>query len=207
MNNWTIFYTYHNDPIHLHHLKLSNSNNTIIPLNIKNNLPKKNAWKNSDLLIRNQIKNYIQDIKTNNIAIIEYDVLVKENLPNIHIDSIFGKNIKYPGKHNWHWFREIHKLENLKNSALGITPFALIYMNSEHLMRWVHREYDSLYLKNISNELRIGTIFNHCKFSIKSMNFPNVFSNVAMKNKRITEEQLLLKTNSKIYHPIKNYYA
>lgn len=204
---WTIFYSFHDKAIHLDSLKKSNPNATIIPLNIKNKYPSYFAWRNCDLLVRNEIKKYYSKIKTNNIALVEYDVLINEELPDTNIESIFCKNIKYKHIHkNWCWFKEINRLDDLKDSCIGILPFALIFMNFEHLKILLDKKYDNLYEKDIISELRLGTIFNSAGCDIKEYNYPNMLSRQFLKNNKITEYELINRQDSKIYHPVKNHY-
>jgi hypothetical protein len=93
MNKWTIIYCYFNQPIHEKYLKDSNPDSDIILADISNNLPKKYAWRNTDKLVRQWLQKNIDKIHTNNIAIIEWDVLITKKLPDLNIDGIYCKYI------------------------------------------------------------------------------------------------------------------
>jgi len=207
MNNWTIFYSFHDTPLHLDFVEKSNPYADVIPLNIKNEYTQHFAWRNSDNLVRNKVRQQIDRIKTHNVAIAEYDVLINEALPEINIDSIYCKKImRLDNNKNWHWFKETNRLGPLKEFALGLFPMGFLIMNIEHLNIWIDHQYDFLYEENIFCELRLGTVFNHSKCSIKEYDYPNILTRMALKNQNIPEQDLVDRQNSRIYHPVKNQY-
>jgi hypothetical protein len=206
-NSWTIFYSFHDTPIHLSFLQKSNPQANIIPIDISNNFSQHFAWRNSDNLVRDKIKEHINSIRSQNIAIAEYDVLIKESLPNLNIDAVYCKKIMRLDKNkNWHWFRENSRLGPLKSFALGIFPMGFFLLNIEHLKYWLDSKYDFLYKENIFCELRLGTILNHAGSSIKEYNYPNILTRSALKHQNLEESILVSRQDSKIFHPVKNTY-
>jgi hypothetical protein len=206
-NSWTIFYSFHDTPIHLSSLRLSNPEANIIPLNITNNFSQHFAWRNSDNLVRDRIKEHIDSIRSQNIAIAEYDVLIKEQLPDINVDAVYCKKIMRLNQNkNWHWFKEINRLGSLEPFALGLFPMGFFILNIEHIKCWLDSKYDFLYEENIFCELRLGTILNHAGFPIKEYNYSNILTRSALKHQNLEESIFINRQNSRIYHPVKNKY-
>lgn len=189
---WTILYTDHQKQfIHYNHLIKSNPDANIIKVDISNNLDKKYIWRNSDLLIRSWLKNNRDSIVTNNIAIIEWDVLVKQKLPDTQIIGLQAKNIIKPNR-KWWWFKDKYKLEHYSKYALGAAPLAVLFMSARCIDILLESSFDCLYQKDIFSELRIPTILNSRNITITSYSMPNVDS-----------KKTMLKSEAGIYHPIK----
>lgn len=192
-NKWTIIYFYHDKPIHYHHLIKSNPNANILLGDISNNYNKHYCWRNCDNLFRKWIKNNLDQISTNNIAILEWDVLVSCKLPDININGLFGKDV-ITRDQNWVWFRDCYKLSKYKNYAIGLSPLAVLFMDKITLTTWTSDEFDAIYTKDIFSELRLPTLLNSKNISINSFPMNNVdWRNIIKYNSSIPD----------IYHPIK----
>lgn len=191
---WSIIYTDHqNKFIHLDHLTKSNPTAQILLANIENKLNPKFAWRNSDSLYRLWLKNNINKIKYNNIAILEWDVLVSKTLPNICVEGLIVKQINNPRINpKWYWFKQLNSLEKYSKYAMGITPLAVMFMNKQCIDILLDKEFDTLYDKDIFCELRLPTILNSKNIKIIKYPLPDVDWN---------DTVFTLKPS--IYHPIK----
>ena len=194
-NKWDIIQTFHNEPIHLDHLKKSNPKANILLANISKynaDFKIKYRWRNSDIFIRRWIRDNRKDINSANIAIIEWDVLITQKLPDLNINGLLGKNIQY--QNNWYWFKESHLLGKYQQYSIGITPLCILFMDQKCIDAWIDPEFDVLYSSDIFCELRLPTILNSrgIKISRIPLSLPNV-STLKSQYKNIPD----------IYHPIK----
>lgn len=195
-NKWTIIYTFHNECLHFDHLQKSNPDAECLKSDISNNFSSDFAWRNSDGLIRNWLKNNIDSIKTNNVAILEWDTLITKQLPNMLIDGVFGKFVRpYKDYSHWYWFRDKWKLDHLEPYACGLLSFGFLMLNKEAIKIWISADFDFLYEKDIGCELRLGTIFKYSNIKMNEMQFPNIMEG----QKKITVD---LKRPD-YYHPVK----
>lgn len=97
INNWTVIYCDHNNQfIHLDHIKKSNPNAQILLADISDdyNYNKGDCWRNWDFLLREWLRDHICEIDNNNVAVLEWDVLITKELPNITITGLIGKHKK-----------------------------------------------------------------------------------------------------------------
>lgn len=191
---WTILYTDHKKQyIHYHHLLQSNPDSNIIKVDISNNYQCKFAWRNADKLVREWLKNNKSNIRTENIIILDWDVLVTEKLPSSKIVGLQGADvITLRNKPRWNWFKDLHKLGQYKSYAIGVAPLAVLFMNIECVNIWLDSEFDHLYEQDIFSELRLPTILNSRKVPINKYHLPKVH----WKHTRLKQEP-------GIYHPIK----
>lgn len=195
--NWTIIYSdYKKELLHLDHLKNSNPDATILVCDISQYsfLDSKYCWKNNDALIRNWIRANRHLIKTPNILLIEWDVLVTKKLPPIKVDGLMVKNIHSPVTNNWYWFKESNLLGPYQKNRIGITPFGVMMMNQNCIDTWIDHEFDPLYCANINCELRFPTLINSRQIPISQIPF-------SMPNVSATKSEY--KNIPDIYHPIK----
>jgi hypothetical protein len=190
---WTVIYTDHNKKfIHLNHLERNNPDAQILLADTSNKFSRNFAWRNGDLLVREWLKNNYDKILYDNIAILEWDVLVNTKLPSQKITGLIGKQIYYP-KNNWYWFSEINLLEDYKQYALGIVPFGVLFMDKKSIDVLLDSRFDFLFNKNIYSELRLPTILNSRNIKINSLFMPHVsYLPVHFMNEQ------------HIYHPIKS---
>jgi hypothetical protein len=191
---WTIIYSDHNNKfIHLDYLTRSNPDSQILLADISNNYDPKFCWRNGDFLIRQWLQKYIDIVHHNNIALLEWDVLVSQTLPSIQVDGLIGKNVKYRDKNpKWPWFKEIDRLDNYSQYSIGVAPLGVLFLNKECLEILLDSEFDDLYQKDIFSELRLPTILNSRNIKISSYFLPDV-----------EWYQMPVKTNPGIYHSVK----
>lgn len=182
--HWTILYTHHGRPIHLEHIQKYNPNAQIISINwIEQKYrqefdQKQYAWRNCDKQIRLWLKDNIDVIKHNNVAILEWDVLLTKELPNLHIDKFYANLIKTPNIHgsNWSWFAENNKLKTIEPFSVGVVPLCVLYCSNSHLQKWLSAEYDWLYHEDIFCELRLGSIINHIGIQLTELRIGTIQS-------------------------------
>lgn len=193
--NWTIIYSDHNKEfIHLEHLKNSNPNAQILLANIANKYDHKYAWRNNDSILRQWIKNNISIIKHNNIALLEWDVLVTQKLPDIQIDGLMGKYVRtISSDPSWPWFKESRRLDMYKKHAIGVAPFGVLFMNKKCLDVIIDPEFDAIYNKDIFCELRFPTAINSKNINISTYHLPDV-----------EWYSMSVKKQPGIYHCVKN---
>jgi hypothetical protein len=193
-NKWDIIYTYHNEPIHLEYLKKSNPNANILLCDLSPYTPflsVRYCWKNNDMMIRNWIRHNRQKIINPNIALLEWDVLITKELPDIKITGIVGKNIQ-DSNTDWYWFRESSLLRQYEINKIGITPFAVLFMDQNCIDTWIDHEFDPLYCSDIISELRLPTLLNSKNIKISKISMPNV-----------SATECTYKHIPDFYHPIK----
>lgn len=190
---WTILYTDHQKQfIHYKHLIKSNPDAHIITVDISNNFPRDYIWRNSDKLVRLWLKENRSSIITNNIAILDWDVLITQQLPNIYISGLQATNVHSITNTKWIWFKDKHKLGEYIDYAIGVSPLAVLFMSIECVDILLDHEFDHLYDHDINSELRIPTILNSRGISITKYSMPYVH----WKKTHLTK-------NPGIYHPIK----
>ena len=171
MNNldkfkWTIVYSdFQHQYLHLKHLEKSNPDAQILLADISNDLPKIMVWRNNDRYIREWLRNNYHKILHNNIAFVEWDVIITTNLPNINVCGFIGKHLQKPGVNEWLWFNEIHSLGKYKTHAMGAAPFAIQFMD---------KQYDDIYAQDIFCELRLPTIMNYAGIKMSEYLLPFV---------------------------------
>lgn len=195
-NKWTIIYTFHDKCLHFNHLQKSNPHAKCLKCDISNNFSASFAWRNNDKLIRNWLKNNIDKIQTNNIAILEWDSLITKQLPDILIDGVCGKFVRpYEYYSHWYWFKDKSKLDYLESYACGLLSFGFLVLNKEAIKIWISTDFDFLYEKDICCELRLGTIFKYSNIKMTEMQFPNIMEG----QKKITVDL----NKPDYYHPVK----
>lgn len=193
-NTWDIIYTFHEQPLHLEHLQKSNSDANILLCDVSSYslfLDKRYCWKNNDILIRNWVRHNRSKIVNDNIALIEWDVVVTQKLPDLKVDGLMGKNIQKAGC-SWYWFCESKRLGPIEKYKIGITPLAVLFMDQRCIDAWIDYKFDPLYSCDIFCELRLPSLINSEQIPINSYSMPTVS---ATKTKFSNEPG--------IYHPIK----
>lgn len=191
---WTIIYVdFQHRYLHLNHIQKSNPDAQIILCDISNDISKIIAWRNNDRFIRDWLKKNKNKIIHNNIAIVEWDVLITSALPNILVDGFVGRNLQKPGINKWLWFKEIDRLGKYKNYATGAAPFAIQFFNKNAIDVWTSEEFNDIFLEDIFCELRLPTIMNYANINISEHLLPYVEWYPAKYNKDVPG----------IYHAIK----
>lgn len=152
----------------------------------------RSEWRNCDRTLRDFWKENHNKVKGSVIAVIEWDVLVTCELPELPEGSeVASKTVAtLITNRGWHWFREIPRLGQ-GITPVGVVPFAFILLRREVLDFLVSSQWDHLYDKDIFSELRFGSIAAS-QFSCSAIDLPHVSWN------RTTFDG-----GSGIYHPVK----
>ncbi len=137
------------------------------------------AWRNCDRMIRNWWLNQGHKLDFDRAIFLEWDVLFDARIEDILPDGDFvGKDIKYPGMCNWHWFQEIDRLPTeIRPFARGIAPLAVLAISRRCLNAMMtHPLAESLFSMDIFCELRLPTLAAYCGFEPVSNSecMPNV---------------------------------
>jgi hypothetical protein len=195
-SSWTVIYTFHKECLHYDHLVKSNPQAYNMICNISNNYTKKYAWRNSDKLIREWLKNNITKIQTNNIAILEWDTLITKKMPEtMEIDGVYAKYIRHYEKYpNWYWFKDKPKLNHLSKYACGLLSFGFLLLNIKAAECIIDKQFDFLYEEDIFCELRLGTIFNYSNIPMTEIVFPNILEG---------QKKITVSDKGDYYHPVK----
>lgn len=177
-SGWTIIQTFHKEPIHIDYLRKFNNNAQILEANISGagiGLSKNTIWRNNDRFIREWISENISHIEYEKVAILEWDVLVTTSLMNIDLNGFYANQIINPSKDKWWmWSKEIPRLESIKDYALGVVPFGVIFLEKKCLQSYIDPEFDKLYNADIFCELRLGSHLNFCGFQSNSLNIKSI---------------------------------
>jgi hypothetical protein len=165
--SWTIIYYYHDKPIHLKSLYLSNQSSQIIPIHISHNLPQYEAWKNNDRTLRKHLYRYIDQIIYDNILLIEWDVYINKEIPMINFSSMFGKYMSRDINNGWCWWKDINNLpEYYKKFATGLPLWGFTGIKKDCLKILLDKQYDDIYNMDIHCEIRSPTILTSLGYEL-----------------------------------------
>lgn len=173
MSKWTIIHCSNQKGEFLHeeHLKKTNPNAQILKLETTNELQPYVGWKQCDIIVRRWMKENHNQIKYNNVALLEFDVLLNMELPDINLENtIIGKHSVNPINHpEWWPFSDKKRLDHLEEYAHGLLYFGFYMMSRNCIDHLIKKEYDFLfeYERDMLCELRFATVLNHSKVSIK----------------------------------------
>lgn len=159
-NKWTIINTsnVNGNFIHLEYLSKSNPNAQIMTMDwSKYNI--ETGWLECDKVLRKWVYENIDKIQNENIAFVEYDVLITKELPDIESKNFLYATIFSPP--DWHGWQDVDKLGHLKNYAKSVQVFGMYMMSRNCLDFYLDSEYDFLYSEKMSCELRFPTIMNY----------------------------------------------
>jgi hypothetical protein len=174
---------------------------------------KRYNWKNGDQPLRKWWKENGHTVKTENVAVIEWDTLVTCPLPDIPEGfdlvgkQMFVENIQIRNKwtplpmahpnwsnDNWYWWPDIPKLElTEEETAVGLISFGAFFMRRFVLDFISKSRWDHIYEKSIQNELRFPTIASIEGASVGEIDLPFV-----------DWKETNLTNSAGIYHSIKN---
>jgi len=203
--NWTIIYYYHKEPIHLKHLYSSNPLAQIIPIYLKADLPKNEAWKNSDRILRQIIKDndIINQIIYNNILLLEWDVYLNIPVPDLQFESYMAKYI-LSTPNNWCWWPEVKNMpQEFQEYAIGSPMFGVIAVKKYVLQELLNDKYNTFFNLNIISELRTPTIIKSLGYTPSP--FPDYFSQSIFDGPEHNLSTHNLTTHRYgIFHPIKH---
>ena len=152
--------------------------------------------RNHDKFLRDWLIDNFSEIKTNNIAFFEWDVILNEELPDIHIDGFYSK---FKRDSRWCWFSECKNIfSDIKYAA---PPFAAFFTSKDFIKKMIDSKYDAIYNSNIFCEARISAIIHDTKTKIYSCR------DTYFKEIHIPEEGVLFEKHNilkgGIFHPIK----
>jgi hypothetical protein len=185
---------------HLHHLQKSNPNTQIhIIVGKDSGRGKYYDWKNSDQQLRLWLKENFSKIDNDIVAIIEWDTLITQPLPQLpdHLDLAsrfcYRENIKIRGKwqrkrmadptwtpDNWWWWPETQLMGlNAAQEGVGLVSMGF-YLCRRHVLGSILNErWDEVYERSIQNELRLPTIAHLEGARVGEINLPYVrFDNI-----------------------------
>ncbi len=161
MSKWTIIYCRRHDGYspHLNAIKISNPEHQLLVLDTANNYPAYKAWMECDLILRSNIKKNLPIIKHNNIALLEWDVLLLDNLPDIdNINNLYAAEVYYNGG-PWIPAAKTHFRNTVyQNFIVCASRFCFYMMPKLALEIWTNPENDIWFEKSISCEVRIPTL-------------------------------------------------
>lgn len=201
---WTIIYFYHDQPINLKSIIDHNKENQII--DIKTYGEKKDCWYNCDRIYINNIRLIIDQIKNENVLLVEWDAHINIKIPTIEFDGMFAGRFYKPPKllDKW-WWPEITKLpEHIQPYGAGIFPFAVIGIKKHILLELIRPEYADIFNDHMFCEVRFPTLVNYLGYKIIS--WPKELSPANLLRGGIHTKEILelMKSNPNgIYHPVK----
>lgn len=206
---WTIIYYYRDTPTHLESLRKSNSKHQIIPIEIEHNLPHIEAWRNADRTIRKYLNTIINDILYDNILLVEWDVYIDTEVPDIDFDGALFNNIIKNKNNGWCWWKEIDNLpEQLRSCATGGALWSLIAIKKTYLEMLLSNKYDYIYEMDIFSELRTPTLMQHLGVPLSEL--PKNWSKFICPAESDLIQQILdtksdISNDMKIFHPVKKH--
>lgn len=208
MSKWTIIYcsNYRGNFIHAQHLRKFNPDAQILALDFTNNYPTERIWKQCDLVIRPWLKENKHKIQHNNIAIVEYDVLMLQKLPDISLNNeMLVKRVLDPIEHSWWWFfSDKDQLGYLEPNACAINFFCFFAISKNCIDYWIDPKYDFLYEEHIDMqcELRVPTILKSNGVNIREGGDDLMYNIHCLVE---TGEDIEFDSNYPgFYHPVKN---
>jgi hypothetical protein len=201
---------------HLDSLRQSNPNSIIHIIEGEDSgKGKRYDWKNSDVKLRNWwIKNK-KIVKSETLAVIEWDTLITCELPHIpkEYDLVSAKMMESPKKgsrpkkltmnhpnwtsDSWFWWGELPLL-GLKygDEAVGLVSFGFYLMKASVLESVSDKKWDDVYKKSIQNELRFPTVAKLSGHTIGEIELPFV-----------RHDDVSVECNSGIFHSVDHTFA
>lgn len=208
MYNWTIIITSHNNNYgHIEQTRLHNPNAQIIEADTSGYYKAFGdlwSYRNNDSSFRNWLKSNIDRIVNPNVAVFDWDVLCKMELPNdfpLGNEIIVKEHIPYNQEtFAWWWFSEYNKLLEYKPYACGIQPLGVLFTSKDCLVKILDSKLDKIFKRNIFCELRFPTVCNYLGIKINTFTQPQLefIRTRPDYSKEITEFKM-----GYIYHPVK----
>lgn len=195
MSKWTIIYCKRYDGYapHLNAIRISNPQHQLLVLDTKNNYSPHKAWMECDLILRSNIKKNLSKIQHNNIALLEWDVLLLDNLPDMNINHLYATDVYYTGG-PWIPAAKRH-FRNTEYSKFIVcaSRFCFYMMPKMALEIWTNPEHDIWFEKSMSCEVRLPTLCR--KYGIEPITFDKPY---LIRGK----DNIPLICGKNIYHPI-----
>ena len=203
--SWTIIYHhYQKESTHLDKIIHSNPKSQIIDIHTEHNYDKDIAWSNNDRILRENLKKQIDNIIHEKVLLVEWDVLINMEVPDIKFDGLVAQNIFRKGDNiKWYWWKELEKLpEYYKPFICGASLWSLIGITKECLVEILNSKYDDLYNMDIFCEIRTSTILRSLGFNMTK--FPTELSRFILRNESSALESMENIKYYGIFHPVKN---
>ena len=177
---------------HIDHIKKSNPNSQIhIVIGKDSGYGKYYDWKNSDQQLRLWLKENIDKIGSDQVAIIEWDTLITKSIPDlpetldlasktclfkkIGVPPLPFKRMRDPmwTSENWMWWREIPLLDlESTDQAIGLISFGFYHTRKWVLEKILDVRFDKIFGQSIQNELRFPTVAGLCGAKVGGINLP-----------------------------------
>lgn len=160
MSQWTIIYCKRYDGYapHLNAIKISNPEHQLIVLDTANNYPPHKGWMECDLILRSNIKENLSKIQYNNVALLEWDVLLLDNLPDMDINHLYADDVYYNGGPWIPTAKRHFKNTEYEQFIVCASRFCFYMMPKLALEIWTNPENDIWFEKSMSCEVRLPTI-------------------------------------------------
>jgi len=204
--SWTIIYHYHDKPIHLSSIINSNPSAQVIATKLEHNLDPKIAWRNSDRILRQNIKQFINNIINNKVLLVEWDLLVNKKIPNIDFNGLLAKNILLDKNNGWCWWKEITNLPDKYKPFISGSPlWSFIGISKDCLIKILDPAYDELYEMDIFCEIRTATLMKSLGFNMTK--FPKELCQSILDsnqgNEQVIYDEIIKNKQQGIFHPVK----
>jgi len=208
MYNWTVITTSHNNNYgHIEHTKFYNPNAQIMMADTSKYCRMFGdlwSYRNNDSAFRNWLKKNIDSIQNHNVAIFDWDVLCKMELPNdfpLGNEIIVKEHIPYSQEtFDWWWFSEYNKLQEFKAYACGIQPLGVLFTSKDSLTKLLDPKLDKLFKSNIFCELRFPTVCNYLGIKINTFTQPQL---EFIRTRPDYSDEIKEFKIGYIYHPVK----
>lgn len=206
---WTIIYYYHDLPVHLQSLYESNSKHQIIPIKIKHNLCHQEAWRNPDRTLRKHLN--IDDILYDNILLVEWDVYINKEVPDINFDGALFKCVSTDTNSSWCWWKEIKNLpDEYKQYITGGALWSLVAIKKTYLEILLSNKYDYIYDMDIFSEIRTPTLMKYLDIPLSQ--FPKDWSEFIYGSEPHNVEKIMNHLSNQLnpvgfFHPVKKHIS
>lgn len=206
---WTIIYYYHDLPVHLQSLYESNSKHQIIPIKIKHNLCHQEAWRNPDRTLRKHLN--IDDILYDNILLVEWDVYINKEVPDINFDGALFKCVSTDTNNSWCWWKEIKNLpDEYKQYITGGALWSLVAIKKTYLEILLSNKYDYIYDMDIFSEIRTPTLMKYLDIPLSQ--FPKDWSEFIYDSEPHNVEKIMNHLSNQLnpvgfFHPVKKHIS
>lgn len=115
-------------------------------------------------------------VKTDHVLLLEWDVCVMGKLPELYTDGVTACEVYRPPQ-SWYWWKDTDNLpEWIRRHATGIVPLAVLSLHTDFLDVWIDRKYDELYqtTDELFCEMRVPTIASHAGYPVIERPLPGV---------------------------------
>lgn len=195
MSPWTILYCKRHDGFapHIDAIKLSNPHHQLVVLETKNNYPNYRAWMECDLILKPAIKKALPQILHHNIALLEWDVLLLDTLPDINVEFLYANDIYYKGGPWIPGALKYFRNTDYEKFVVCASRFCFYMMPKYALEIWIDKKNDHWFNKSMSCEVRLPTLLNYNGIKPKKFVWPYL-----IKGKNTAPSV----SGKNIYHPI-----